>query len=308
MPDNSKPASSYLLFMYRYLYFTGLIFTLGLFACNSGGPANSGNNVISVSILPQEYIVSQIAGDKFSINVLVPEEANHETYEPTAGQMVKTGNSKAYFKLGYLDFERSWLSKLSESNPGMKVIDTSEGIEMIEEDSHEHGDHMHGGGIDPHIWLSVSAVKIQADNILKGLTGIDPENSVYYRNNHSRFMVSLDSLDAAIRVIFDSIPARGFMIYHPSLGYFARDYNLEQIAIEQEGKEPSPAYMKELIDVAEAKNINTIFISSQFNKQSAVVIAGQTGAKVEEFNPLAPDWHNNMLKIAAQLAASTQTK
>lgn len=294
--------------MHRFLFFTGLILAFGLSSCNPGGKTGSSVKVISVSILPQQTIVSKIAGDKVIINVLVPEEANHETYEPTASQMVETGRSLAYFKLGELDFERSWLSKLGEGNPDMKIINTSEGIEMIEADAHEHGDHMHGGGVDPHIWLSVSAVRIQADNILKGLNEIDPENSAFYKSNHSRLLVSLDSLDAVLRTIFDSIPSRSFMIYHPSLGYFARDYDLEQIAIEQEGKEPSPTYMKHLIDLAEQKKIATIFISSQFNKQSAMVIAGQINAKVEEFNPLAPDWEANMLSIATKLAESTKNQ
>ncbi len=94
------------------------------------------------------------------------------------------------------------------------------------------------------------------------------------------------------------------MIFHPSLAYFARDYNLEQIPIEEEGKEPSPAYMRQLIDIAREKEITTIFISSQFNNQSAVTIARQLNARVEEFNPSSPDWSNNMRSIAQKLAGT----
>lgn len=285
-----------------------LLFVFVFSSCRNNPSGKNEERVITVTILPQQYVVSRIAGDKFRINVLIPEDANHETYEPTARQMVETGNSMAYFKVGHLDVEKSWLGKLAESNPGMKIFDTSKGYNLMTGEAHVHGDHSHEGGIDPHTWLSVSGVKAQADNILKGLTEVDPENAGFYKNNHTHFLASLDSLNREIKNILDSAGTVSFMIYHPSLGYFARDYNLNQIAIEQEGKEPSPAYMKELIDLARLKKISTIFISSQFNKQSALTIAGQLDAKVEEFNPSSPDWSNNMASIARKIAGTTAKK
>jgi zinc transport system substrate-binding protein len=294
--------------MQRFSLFIIILIFAANWSCQSNRTSENITKVVTVTILPQQYVLSKIAGDKFSINVLIPEDANHETYEPTARQMVETGRSMAYFKVGHLDVEKSWLGKIGDSNPGMKIYDTSEGLDLIYGETHMHGDHVHEGGIDPHTWLSVSGIKVQADNILKGLTENDPENAAFYKNNHALFVASLDSLDREIRSILDSSGTDRFMIYHPSLGYFARDYNLTQIAIEQEGKEPSPAYMKELIDLARQKKINTIFISSQFNKQSAVTIAGQLNAKVEEFNPSSPDWGNNMVSIARKIAGTTAKK
>ena len=294
--------------MFRFLFISLVFSVLALVSCRNNPAKNQKDKVITVTILPQKYILSHLAGDKFRINVLIPEEANHETYEPTARQMIETGNSSAYFKVGHLDVEKSWLGKLSGSNPGLKIFDTSEGYNLMSGEAHEHNGHAHEGGTDPHIWLSVSGARCQADNILKALTLIDPGNTSYYQDNHLRFMASLDSLDKAIRNILVADKANCFMIYHPSLGYFARDYNLTQIPIEQEGKEPSPAYMKELIDIAREKKINTIFISSQFNKQNAVTIAGQLNARVEEFNPSSPDWSNNLISIARKIAGTGAVK
>ncbi len=277
-------------------------------SCRNNPSGKNEERVITVTILPQQYVVSRIAGDKFRINVLIPEDANHETYEPTARQMMETANSTAYFKVGYLDVEKSWLRKLAETNPHMKIFDTSKGYKLMNGEAHVHGDHQHTNGIDPHTWLSVSGMRVQADNILKALTEIDQENAEFYKSNHARFTASLDSLDQEIRNILASSGTTSFMIYHPSLGYFARDYNLQQIAIEQEGKEPSPAYMKELIDLAGEKKINTIFVSSQFNKQSAMTIAGQLNLRVEEFNPSSPDWSNNMKSIARKIASTSALK
>lgn len=278
----------------------------GMWSCNTTPESNTKQKVVTVTILPQQYLLNQLAGDKFSVNVLIPEDANHETYEPTARQMIETGNSFAYFKLGLLEVEKSWLENICESNPELKVYITSTGIDLIKGDEHEHGDHVHEGGIDPHIWLSVSTMRIQAENIATSLTEIDPDNKEYYQTNLLTLLTNLDSLDSEIRNLFTVAGTKSFMIFHPSLAYFARDYNLEQIPIEEEGKEPSPAYMKQLIDIAKEKKITTIFISSQFNNQSAVTIARQLNARVEEFNPSSPDWINNMRSIAQKLAGTNK--
>lgn len=280
----------------------------GFSSCKNPDTGNAGKRVLTVTILPQKYVVERIAGSQFIVNVLIPEEGNHETYEPTAKQMVDAGKSEAYFKVGHLSVEESWLSKLTGTNPGMKVYDTSEGFDLLYGEPCDHGDHSHEGGIDPHTWLSVSGVRVQAGVILKALIELDPDNSAHYHSNHAGFIESLDSLDNQIRKLITASGVNSFMIYHPSLGYFARDYQLEQIAIEQEGKEPSPAYMKELVDIALDRKLNTLFISSQFSKQSALVIADQINAKVEEFNPSAADWSSNMLEIAQKIAGSETKK
>lgn len=294
--------------MLRKILFFSILPVILFSSCTQQTITNNNSKVLTVTILPQKYVVSQIAGDKFHINVLIPEEGNHETYEPTAQQMIETSKSAIYFKVGHLSVEESWLSKLAESNPKMKIYNTAEGFELIEGAPHVHGDHVHAGGIDPHTWLSVSGVRVQAGVILKALSEVDPENAAYYQSNHASFLASLDSLDSRIRKLISSSGVTSFMIYHPSLGYFARDYQLEQIAIEQDGKEPSPAAMKELTDLASDKKISTIFISSQFSKQSALTIADQINAKVVEFNPSSADWSNNMLQIARKLADSKSQK
>jgi zinc transport system substrate-binding protein len=80
------------------------------------------------------------------------------------------------------------------------------------------------------------------------------------------------------------------MVFHPDLTYLARDYGLEEIAIESEGKEPSPARMKYLIDLARAKKLKTIFAQREFDTRNAKTIAGQVGAKIEIIDPLSGDW------------------
>lgn len=278
-----------------------VLFLPGIVSCTSN-PAKNKQNVVTVTILPQEYFVRKIAGDKFRVNVLIPEEANHETYEPTARQMVNTGNSTAYFALGHMPVETRFLERLHETNPDLQVFDTSEGIQLLAGDDSRHGEHHHAHAVDPHIWLSVSAVRIQASNILKGLIRVDAADSAIFRENYMLFQKELDSTDHRIRQLLALSETRCFMIYHPSLAYFARDYDLEQIAVEPGGKEPGPAYMKQLIDRARGLNIRAILVSSQFSSQSAEPIARQLNARLESFNPSSPDWSDTMIEIAEKIA------
>lgn len=301
-----------------------LIFLLviPLMACNVNNPDNA-EHIITVSIRPQKYIVEQIAGSQYHINVLVPDGSSPETYEPSASQMREISESKLCIINGLLDFEKSWMPKIAEMHPDLRILNTSEELELIEGHDHHHhegevhehetektkedyGTHLHGG-IDPHTWLSIRTVKIQANSIYKALVSINPVDSVIYRTNYTRFIASLDSTHQIISNLYKklTVPA-AFMIYHPSLSYYCQDYKVKQIPIELEGKEPSPAYMKELIDIATKENISTIFYSAQFDKRSAETIAHQLGISLTPFDPLSEDIQKNLLQVTQQIINTTK--
>lgn len=295
-----------LFYMKRYLFrlldlvsFAVLMFFVS--ACSNQNGVES-QRLAVVSILPQKSMVEAIAGSHYRVMVLVPEEANHETYEPEARQLVDVSRAEVYFKNGFLGFEKSWLPGISRNNPEMKIVDLSEGVPLIRGQEIMHGDHMHEGGIDPHYWLSVSAVKIQAAHVVNTFKQIAPADADIFEKNYRQYIAHLDSLDGILQEILHQQSGNSFMIFHPSLGYFARDYHLEQIAIEHEGKEPSPAYLRALMDTAAKKNIQVLFVSSQFSSKSAEVIARQTGAVLKSFNPTALHWENSLLQVARDLA------
>jgi zinc transport system substrate-binding protein len=285
-------------------YLSMILFVAVMFGCNQPAEKSS-KATITVSILPQKYIVEQIAVDNFSINVLVPDGSGPETYEPTAQQMQEISKSVACFTVGLLDFEKSWLHKANEMYPNLKVVNTSVGLDLLSghaEFDHDHG-HYHSG-IDPHTWLSLKEVKKQSDIIRDQIIALDPDNKATYTTNHQKFITRLDSLDSNIASKLSGVENPSFMIYHPSLSYYARDYNVEQISIEFEGKEPSPSYMKELIDLARSKNVETIFYSEQFDKRSAQTIANQLGITMSGFNPLMENIEENLLNITEQIIKS----
>jgi zinc transport system substrate-binding protein len=277
-----------------------IIFTIILASCTGSVPDDN-RPVITVSILPQKYLVERVTGDKFRINVLVPPGASAETYEPTPMQVRDLAGSAIYFRIGYMEFERTLISSLQTQNPEVKFVNTADGTNLIAAEIVDHGDHVHHYGVDPHIWLSVPEVMIQAGNILEAVIDKDPENQDLYMNNFSNFMEELVSLHHELTEKFGDLKHRTFLIFHPALGYFARDYGLTQISIEQEGKNPTAANMRKIIDVARETGINDVLIQMEFERENAKTVARELGGEVIEIDPLSENWMDNMTEIAEKL-------
>ena len=231
--------------------FALLLIIICLTSCNTGkSKQNNEKPVIAVTIEPQRYFTEAIAGDKFDVISIVPKGSSPETYDPTPQQLVSLGDSKAYFRIGYIGFEQVWMDRLTDNTPHIQVFDTSKDVDLIFEEEEIHGDHHHAGGVEPHIWNSTGNALIIARNTYKALCQLDKENEAYYLARYDSLSQRIIQTDSIIRETLKEPGAtRTFMIYHPALSYFARDYGLQQISIEEGGKEPSPAHLKELVDV-----------------------------------------------------------
>lgn len=286
------------------------IILIFLVSCNPGDNGSS-KPVITVSILPQQYFLEQLAGDLVDVNVLIPPGASPATYEPTISQLRMLDQSEIYMRIGYVGFELSWLPKIRTVNPDLKIIDLSRGIEPIRQlaeeetvaDSHHSHNHDHGS-VDPHIWMSAQNAIIIAGNIYHELLLLFPDKREELQSRFSRMETALDSLHLIITELLAGQEKKSFMIYHPALSYFAKDYNLEQYPLELEGKTPSPAHLREMTDLGVEKGITTIFIQAQFDRNNAEVLAREIGATIVQIDPLDTDWHGQMIYIAEQLSAS----
>lgn len=290
-------------------YFYVLFLSVLIVSCVSGNKAKTeGKRVLTVTIEPQRYFLDHIVGDAFTINTLVPPGTSPETYEPAPSVMVDMANSNIYFMVGDLGFEDAWSKRLAENNPGVRIVNCSEGIERMEGECHDH-DHAHGhthdhshSGADPHVWSSPLASKIIARNMLDAVVEIDPDNADTYRANYEQLIGKIERTDSLIRDLLSIAPSKSFIIYHPALGYFARDYGLQQHSMEFEGKNPSPAQIRVLVDLAKKEQINTVFIQREFDTKNASVIAGEIGAEIFEIDPLRYEWDDELLKIASIIA------
>lgn len=315
--------------MKKYLHI--LVIPLLLLACvprtkkSNGGVEDGGQRcrgIVTVTIDPQRFFVERLAGDLLQVNTLVPPGTSPETYEPAPSVMIEMGKSDIYFMVGDLGFEKAWSERLSANNPKMAIVDCSIGIDRMKGIDHSHGDtdhhdpghsasvsveeaHSHGE-IDPHVWSSPKAVKVLVKNMLDAMAKTYPEEKDQFQSNYEDLISLVDSVDAQIRRLLARAPSRSFIIYHPALGYFARDYGLHQYSIEFEGKSPSPSQIKDLVDLARKENITTVFVQKGFDVKNAEVLANEIGAEVFEIDPLRYEWDEELIGIASKLARITE--
>jgi len=246
-------------------------------------PESTSKIKITVSILPQQYFVERIGGQYVDVNVMVLPGESPATYEPKPEQLKALSQADAYVSIG-VPFEDVWLERIASANPDMLMVDTTKGIERV--------------GDDPHIWLSPKLVKVQAQTIYDALAQLDPTHTEAYQANLNGFLVDIDALDTEIRTTLAGVKSRKYMVFHPSWGYFARDYELEMIPIEINGQEPSAAELANLISEAKEEGIKVIFAQPEFSTRDAETIAREIGGEVLLISPLALDWLDNLRKAA----------
>jgi zinc transport system substrate-binding protein len=307
------------------------IFTVVFTVAETTGALAAEPMSVFVSILPQKTFVQKIGMDRVDVQVMVEPGASPATYEPKPRQMAALAEAKAYFAIG-VPFEKAWLQKIAAANPQMRVVHTDHGIAKIPMATHHHhegaahrqgptdaatakqeghhrdpavhGGHFHPGKPDPHVWLSPPLVIGQARAILDALQAVDPAHADDYALNYKRFVAEVVDLDLEIKSMLAGRQGLQFMVFHPAWGYFAHAYNLVQVPVEIEGKDPKPARLQELIAHAKERDIKVVFVQPQFSTSSAELVAREIGGRVAFADPLAADWSGNLRQVAGKFKAA----
>jgi zinc transport system substrate-binding protein len=166
-------------------------------------------------------------------------------------------------------------------------------------EGHEDEDHAHfQGSPDPHYWMSPEAARTMAKDVRDFLAELNPSSSEKYDANLSAVNRKITEVDSLVRASLGPDPHRTVMIFHPALAYMGRDYGFEQVSFEDEGKSPSPARMKELIDLAREKEIKIIFIQAEYDVRNAQSLSRETGAELVVINPMNSNWPEAVLEVA----------
>jgi zinc transport system substrate-binding protein len=255
-------------------------------SCNSKRPDQE-RPVITVSIAPFKYFVDQIAEGDFVVNIMVAEGADPHIYEPFPDQINKLRTSVAYISNGYLGFEMIWLDRFYEANRNMRRLSLGDNIDLIKGHNHE-GDHVEGA--DPHYWESPKCASKIAFSVKELLCELNPLQKERYEKNYLILVLKIEELDKKAENLLSGMSNKTFVIFHPNFGYLARDYGIEEISLEFEGKEPSPLRMKELIDHAKRRGLKTVFVQRQYDAKTAEALADEFGAEVKIIDPLSEDW------------------
>ena len=261
--------------------------------------------MVFVSIPPQVWLVKRLAGEAVDVETLLTPGANPHLFEPGARQVKKLAGASLYLTLG-MPFETLLSSRAGMLNPALRVIGMDAGVVKTGADDcgrHAGHDDCAAGG-DPHIWLSPRLFCAMASNTATALESVLPRRREELEANLLKTVAEIGETERAVRGAVQKVTEKTWVVYHPSWGYFAADYGLTLLVIEQDGKEPSARHLAEVIGQARSAGVKVVFAEPQYDKRLAQTLAGQIGARLEMINPLQEDWVSLMRDVAAKLAAS----
>jgi zinc transport system substrate-binding protein len=272
----------------------------------SSGRSAAGEPALSafVSILPQAYFVERIGSGRVQVEVLVKPGQEPHTFEPTPQQLARLAEAEVFFRIG-VEFENSLMPRIESTMKELEVVDCREGIHLRQMEDHAHdrdegehdGDEEHQGS-DPHIWLSVRNAVGIAETIRQALVRLDAGGAEVYDRGYQELVGDLEALEHRIGRILAPVKGRTFFVFHPSFGYFAEDYGLEQMTVETGGTEPSARQLARLIEEAKAREVRVIFVQPQFSQKSAQTVASEIEGAVVPIDPLARDYLENLENMA----------
>lgn len=290
-------------FTTRLLVWTVLLLNLCLVAAGCNGkpaavpPGNSGKLKVAVTIVPQATFVKAVGGDLIDVVTMVPPGVNPENYAPSPQQMVQFSDAQIYFAIGVPSEKTAILPKVHDLNPDLKVVDLPALVDTVYPPRE-----FQPGERDPHMWLSPRRVQEIVRITAQQLSALDPAQRTVYEENARTYIASLDRLDQDIRATLVGMTNRTFIVYHPAFGYFADDYGLKMVALEEEGKEATAVNLQKVIDLARQEHIKVIFYQAEIDSKQAHTLAAELGGQAQMIAPLDPDYVNNLEKIAQTFA------
>lgn len=270
-----------------------------LSGCSDGQKNDS--PAIAVSFEPQAWMLKQIAGDDFGIVTLLPAGSDPETYQPSISAMKGLGKVEAFFTLGTEGFEKSLISNISSNFPELKVIDCTEGVDKIigTHGLHDHDSHHDGEEFDPHMLASIkNSIRI-ADNLTRYMMVINPGKADVYQKAGEKLKSRMQAMDDSICNM--NISGKSFAIKHPSLSYFAKDYDLTQIALQADGKETSPLQLRKQMEEIKDSGTKTFIIEKEHASPGDEETAKQLGLQTIEVSLNSADWLNDLMKTANEI-------
>lgn len=263
---------------------------------------------VVVSVLPQQYLVERIGAERVAVLTLVQPGDNEATYAPGPATLAALDGARVWFTMG-VPFEDAWLGRISRDRPRMEVVPLAAGLPLRRTEASlvvvgRNRGHDHAGAPDPHTWTDPRLMARMAERVGETLARIDAPGAELYTARAAGLRDELLALHEELAATLAPVAGRTFIVFHPSWGYFADAYALEQLPIETGGREPGPRGLAEVIQTGRQAGARAVFVQPQFSQRSATAVAQALGARLVEADPLAPDYTANLRRVAAAMAAA----
>ena len=231
---------------------------------------------IFVTISPMVEAVTAIGGAEVEAQTLLPPGFSPESYQPNARMLASLGKADALLTIG-VPFEKILLEKLKGAFPNLLVVDGTRGMKYR---------FFEDGGKDPHVWLSASNMLVYANTVAEELCRLRPSQTEHFRARLAAYRKSLQEASDRNRVRLAALKDKVVLVYHPAFGYFLEEYGIAQLAIEEEGHEPTGGTLQQSLRQARSLHVPAIFVQPQFSPRAARTVAKELLCRVLVLDPL----------------------
>ncbi len=248
---------------------------------------------IAVAIPPVAAFVQAVAGDLCTVQTMVPKGYSPEIYAPTPKELTTAFGADVYFSVGVPAEAEAILPHLNPETETVfldKVCDSRYPPRMI------------GETTDPHRWLSPKRAAVMVEEIATVLSALDPEHASLFEHNKSVFLSEIAEVEAQLTETLQNVNNRTFLVFHPAFGYFADDFGLEMIALQEDGKEASPRRISELVDLAREEKVRVIFYQEEINSRQAEAFARELSGTTVALDPLSEAYIENLRTMAKTIS------
>lgn len=290
------------------------VMLLSLAACQSADvaaePAKTEPALtVAVGIVPEAAFVEAVAGDLVSVVTMVPPGSSPANYQPTAAEMQALSDAAIYFTLQMPTEKANILPKVTEFNKNIQIVDlraAAAAVYPLLSGDGEELDASATDSVDPHLWLSPKRAVVMVQTIADQLSAVDAANKDIYQANAADYIAQLTALDAEIQAAVSTLTNKSFLIYHAAYGYFAHDYGLTMVALENEGKQATAEDLQAVIDYAKQNQITTVFYQEEFDDSQAATVAEEIGGAVQKVAPLSFDYIQGLKDFVSALSKTVE--
>jgi ABC-type Zn uptake system ZnuABC Zn-binding protein ZnuA len=264
----------------------------GLGSSNVHPCAGGTDTIRVVATIPDlADIAKQLGGDRVEVSSIARGKENTHQVPVKPSHLVAMSKANLFVQIG-LSLESSYVPGLLEGcrNPAIQpgqpgFVNTSEGWDPLDVPtslSRKEGD-VHPQG-NPHLNLDPRAGRHIADQVLAGLSRVDPAGKSAYEARHAEYLKKLEPAEAHWAEMAKSWAGKKVVVYHQEYNYLANDYGFAIAgAIEPKpGIAPTPDHVAELIGKMKAEDVKVILTALWSNNSTVTRIAEETGAVVVE--------------------------
>ncbi|MEZ4387092.1 MAG: zinc ABC transporter substrate-binding protein [Candidatus Krumholzibacteriia bacterium] len=245
---------------------------------------------VAVSVAPQAELVDRVGGDLVAVQVAVPAGASPHGFELTPRQVAELSRVRLYVATG-VEVELPLLPRLRALRPDLMVIGPAAGAEPP--------DHAHD---DPHRWLDPRLAAEQVREIAAALCRLDPDHADVYEARAAAELVVLDDLYDDLAAILAPVRGRDMVVAHPAFGHLAEAFGLVQVAVEQDGHQPTPRQLELVLERVRRRGSHALFVQPQFPRAAAERLAAAAGVELVVLDPLAGNYAENLRDMAVTIA------